>query len=499
MPQADFDVCVIGGGINGAGIARDAAGRGLRVLLVEAGDLGSATSSNSTKLIHGGLRYLEYYEFRLVREALKEREVLMNLAPHVIRPMEFVLPHDENLRPAWMIRMGLFLYDHLGSRNKLKKSRGLHLSAHEAGDVLSDRYWQAFSYSDCIVDDARLVVLNAMDAAERGAVVMPRTACTRLEQEGNIWRISLRDAAGRAFTQTASTAVNATGPWVQGFLESSGLSGPETPRVRLVKGSHIVVPRLYEGNRSYVFQQPDRRIVFAIPYEYAYTLIGTTEVDFDGDPSGAQIDENEISYLCNAANRSFKAQITPERITWSYSGVRPLLEDKNESATAVTRDYQLILDRTHGPPLLSVFGGKITTYRRLSEQAVDELCGGRHWTAAEQLPGGNIPGGDMNAYMQAQAQRYPWLPPEMLYRYAHTYGTRMDVFLQNSGSLNDLGRHLGEGIFEAEVYYLAGAEWARSVEDILWRRTKMGLHASPETVRNLEQALPNAMRRLFGT
>ncbi|MBI4031680.1 MAG: glycerol-3-phosphate dehydrogenase, partial [Proteobacteria bacterium] len=467
MPQADFDICVIGGGINGAGIARDAAGRGLRVLLVEAGDLGGATSSNSTKLIHGGLRYLEYCEFRLVREALKEREVLMDLAPHIIRPMEFILPHDENLRSAWMIRMGLFLYDNMGRRNKLKKSHGIHLSAHEAGDVLNDRYWQAFSYSDCVVDDARLVVANVMDAAERGAVVMPRTGCTNLEQEGNVWRISLRDVAGRVFTRTASAAVNATGPWVRGFLESSGLTGPETPRIRLVKGSHIVVPRLYEGDYSYVFQQPDRRIVFAMPYEYAYTLIGTTEVDFDGDPSGAQIEEREINYLCNAANRSFKAQIAPDQIIWSYSGVRPLLEDENESATAVTRDYQLILDRTHGPPLLSVFGGKITTYRRLSEQAVDELCGGRRWTAAEQLPGGNIPDGNMDAYMQAQAQRYPWLPPEMLYRYAHTYGTRMDVFLQNSNSLNDLGRHLGEGIFEAEVYYLAAAEWARTVEDIL--------------------------------
>lgn len=495
MTQADFDIAIIGGGINGAGIARDAAGRGLKTLLVEAQDLAGATSSASTKLIHGGLRYLEYYEFRLVREALKEREVLMNLAPHLITPMEFILPHDEHLRPAWMIRLGLFLYDHLAGRKKLKGSKGIHLSAHEAGAPLQDKYWQAFSYSDCWADDARLVVLNAMDAAERGAAVLPRTACTGMVQDGNLWRLRLKDTqTGREFEHTAAMAVNATGPWVRGFLDGLQLSGPETPRVRLVKGSHIVIPRLCEGNHAYMLQQPDRRIVFAIPFQEKYTLIGTTEESFTGDPTSAAISGDEVGYLCAAANRSFKKQIMPQDIIWTYSGVRPLLEDEHENASAVTRDYQLILDRTYGPPLLSVFGGKITTYRKLAEHALDELCGGAHWTAKEPLPGGNT--GDFPSFLKTQWNRYAWLPPELAERYARTYGTRMDVFLQNSHGLDDLGRHLGDNVYEAELYYLAGAEWARTVDDILWRRTKLGLHVSPDTARNIGLALPNILRRL---
>ena len=496
MTHADFDICVIGGGINGAGIARDAAGRGLRALLVEAQDLAGATSSASTKLIHGGLRYLEYYEFRLVREALKEREVLMNLAPHIITPLEFILPHEEHLRPAWMIRAGLFLYDHLAGRKKLKSSSGLHLSAHEAGVPLQDRYWQGFSYSDCWADDARLVVLNVMDAAERGAMIATRTACTGMTQEGNLWQLHLQDmTTGEKFEKTASMAVNATGPWVRTFLDSLKLASPETPRVRLVKGSHIVIPRLYEGKHAYMLQQPDQRIVFAIPYEEKFTLVGTTEVSFESDPAAAAIGQNEIGYLCAAVNRSFKKQIAPDHIIWTYSGVRPLLEDEHDSATAVTRDYQLVLDRSFGPPLLSVFGGKITTYRRLAEQALDELCGGRAWTAAEPLPGGNIT--DFDAFLKTQEKRYSWLPPELLARYARTYGTRMDVFLQNAKGLNDMGRHLGDNIYEAEIYYLVGAEWARTADDILWRRTKLGLHVSPDTVHNLKTALPIIMKKVM--
>ena len=496
MTQADFDICVIGGGINGAGIARDAAGRGLKVLLVEAQDLAGATSSASTKLIHGGLRYLEYYEFRLVREALREREVLMNIAPHLITPMEFILPHDEHLRPAWMIRAGLFLYDHLAGRRKLKSSHGLHLSAHDAGAQLQDKYWQAFSYSDCWADDARLVVLNAMDAAERGAAIMPRTACISMVQDKNLWRLTLRDMVnGNIFEHTSSMVINATGPWVRGFIDSLKLTSPETPNIRLIKGSHIVVPRLYEGDYAYMLQQPDRRIIFAIPFQEKFTLIGTTEIDFNNDPATASIEQNEINYLCTAINHSFKKQITPEQIVWTFSGVRPLLEDEHESSTAVTRDYQLILDRSFGPPLLSVFGGKITTYRRLAEQVIDELCGGKHWTANEPLPGGNI--ADFKVFLNAQKDRYNWLPPELVARYARTYGTRMDVFLENSNNIADLGRHLGDDIYEAEIYYLIGAEWARTKEDILWRRTKLGLHISPDTVHNLEIALPLIMRRVL--
>lgn len=495
MSQADFDIAIIGGGINGAGIARDAAGRGLKTLLVEAQDLAGATSSASTKLIHGGLRYLEYCEFRLVREALKEREVLMSLAPQLITPMEFILPHDEHLRPAWMIRTGLFLYDHLAGRKKLKGSKGVNFSDNVVGEPLQDKYRQGFSYADCWADDARLVVLNAMDAAERGAKILPRTTCVSIQQEDNAWRLRLQDAlTGREFEHTASMAVNATGPWVRGFLDGMNLSGPETPQVRLVKGSHIVIPRLYEGDHSYMLQQPDRRIVFAIPFQEKYTLIGTTEENFTSDPAAAAISEDEIGYLCAAANRSFKKQIAPQDIVWTYSGVRPLLEDEHESASAVTRDYQLILDRTFGPPLLSVFGGKITTYRKLAEQALDELCGGAHWTAKDPLPGGNT--GDFDSFLKTQWNRYAWLPPELAERYARTYGTRMDVFLQNSHCLNDLGRHLGDDVYEAELYYLAGAEWARTVDDILWRRTKLGLHVSPDTADNIGAALPGILKKL---
>jgi len=468
----------------------------MKVLLVEAQDIAGATSSASTKLIHGGLRYLEYYEFRLVKEALKEREVLMNLAPHIIRPLEFILPHDENLRPAWMIRAGLFLYDHLAGRKKLKPSRGMHLSGHEAGTPLQDKYWQAFSYSDCWADDARLVVLNAMDAAERGAVIMTRTACTAMERDGNIWRLRLQDmASGQEFTHTAAMTVNATGPWVRGFLDALDLSSAETPQIRLVKGSHIVIPRLYDGDHAYILQQPDRRIVFAIPFQEKFTLVGTTEVGFENDPSVAAIEQQEIDYLCTAINRSFKTQITPEHIVWTYSGVRPLLADENDNATAATRDYQIILDRSFGPPTLSVFGGKITTYRKLAEQALDELCGGKPWTATEVLPGGNI--ADFDDFLKTQTTRYSWLPPALVERYTRTYGTRMDVFLDNSKSTNDLGRHLGDNLYEAEIYYLVGAEWARTTEDILWRRTKLGLHISADTKHNLDVALPTIMRKVL--
>ncbi len=500
MTKADYDLCIIGGGINGAGIARDAAGRGLSVLLVEAQDLAGATSSASSKMIHGGLRYLEHYEFRLVREALAERETLMRLAPHIVRPMEFILPHEPHLRPAWMIRAGLFLYDHLARHDTLPNSHGLNFLFDPAGAALQPQYRKGFSYADCVVDDARLVVLNAVDAAERGATLLTRTACLNMRQGGGLWQITLKNLlTGQETRVAASMAVNAAGPWVRSFLDGSGLTGPDTPRIRMVKGSHIVVPRLHDLDRSFILQQPDGRVVFVIPYEGSSTLVGTTDIPFDGDPSAVAIDDNEIQYLCAAVNRSFRRQITEKDIIWHYSGVRPLLDDGHAEAAAVTRDYKLVLDRRHGPPLLSVFGGKITTYRKLAEHALDELCGGQRWTETAHLPGGDIAGGDFEKFVQEQEVQYHWLPAPLVRRYARTYGTRMEVLLGDAGSIEDLGHHMGDGIFEAELYYLANMEWAVTVEDILWRRSKLGLHVAPETVETLERYLPRIVREAAGT
>ncbi|MBU0858615.1 MAG: glycerol-3-phosphate dehydrogenase, partial [Alphaproteobacteria bacterium] len=409
--RADFDLCVIGGGINGAGIARDAAGRGLSTLLIEAGDLAGATSSASTKLIHGGLRYLEYYDFRLVRESLQERERLLKIAPHIIRPLKFILPHEEHLRPAWMIRAGLFLYDHLGGRRSLKRSRSVRFNV---DGPLQNRFTQGFSYSDCWVEDARLVVLNALDAVERGAQVMTRTRCTGLRVDGEVWRVSMQDGQGRVFEKTARMVVNAAGPWVRRVLDDNKLVHADTPQVRLVRGSHIVVPRLYEGPQAYILQQQDRRIVFAIPYEQNYTLIGTTEAEHTDDPSRPQISDAETDYLCAAINGYFKKQIKREDIVWTYSGVRPLLDDGSDSATATTRDYRLVLDREHGPLLLSVFGGKITTYRHLAEEAVNQLTTDKPWTARVILPGGDLPHGDFAFFVRAMGERWPFIPENML-------------------------------------------------------------------------------------
>ncbi len=487
MTQADYDLCIIGSGINGAGIARDAAGRGLSVLLVEAQDLAGATSSASTKLIHGGLRYLEYFEFGLVRESLTERETLLRLAPHIVQPMEFVLPHNKNLRPAWMIGLGLFLYDHLGRRKKLPSSQRLDLDIHSYGDPLQDQYTKGFSYADCRVDDARLVILNALDAAERGATILTRTACTKLSSDGTLWHVHLKDMiTGKNFEHSARKVVNAAGPWVRGFLDESGLSDENTPAIRLVKGSHIIVPRLFEGDQAYILQHPDDRVIFAIPYEQDYTLIGTTEVDYKGSSTEITIEQGEVDYLCHAINNSFNKQIKPEDIVWTYSGVRPLLDDGHQKATAATRDYQLVMNTRHGPPLLSVFGGKITTYRKLSEQVVNKLCSRGFWTDTESLPGGDIPHSNFPAFLHAQQGKYSWMPENLIHRYAYTYGTRMDSFLGEAKSLDDLGRHYGDHVYKAEISYLVEKEWARTVEDILWRRTKLGLHISEETLRHLE-------------
>jgi glycerol-3-phosphate dehydrogenase len=500
----DYDLCVIGGGVNGCGIARDAAGRGLKVLLVEALDLASATSSASTKLIHGGLRYLEHYEFRLVKESLRERETLLNAAPHIIWPLDFVLPHDNNLRPYWMIKAGLFLYDQLSGRfnntQKLKKSEALDFSDNALADPLIDDYQRGFLYSDCWVEDSRLVVLNAVDAFERGATVMPQTACMDFKPSSDrkTWQVNLKNMLNDdEFSISAGMVINAAGPWVRSLLDGSNITQTQqeyTPNVKLVKGSHIVVPKLYEGKQTFILQQPDKRITFAIPYETHYTLIGTTDVVHEDDPSNVTIDKDEIEYLCAAVNRSFKNKITPENIVWSYSGVRSLVDDGEKNASKVTRDYKLYVDERYGPPLLSVFGGKITTYRKLAEHVMERVSTFypnkelRPWTENAVLPGGDIDGGDFEAFVQTQCDQYSSLPPQLIYRYARAYGSRMEGILNGAKDVKELGTHYGDNIFEAEIEYLIKYEFAHTLDDILWRRSKLGLHISEQTYQHLQHS-----------
>ena len=482
--QETYDLAVIGGGINGAGIARDAAGRGLSVFLCDQGDLGGATSSASTKLIHGGLRYLEYYEFRLVREALAEREVLLRAAPHIIRQMRFILPHVETQRPAWLIRLGLFLYDHLGGRKILPASRGVDLRRDAVGAPLAGDLRRGFEYADCAVDDARLVILNAVDAAERGAEIHPRTRFEAARRADGLWHVAVENLAdGRRTEIVARALVNAAGPWVSSLLDR--IEGQDTSRpLRLVKGSHIVVDRLYEGDQAYILQDTGNRVIFAIPYEKDFTLIGTTEVDYRGEPGEVAADDDEVAYLCEQIDRYFSCRIAPEDVVWRYSGVRPLYEEAaaGKSASAVTRDYVLELDEDDGAPLLSVLGGKITTYRRLAEHAMEKLrpllgFEGAPWTADAALPGGDIADADFAAFLAGVRSRWPWLPADLAERLARAYGTRIAEVLGEAGSLGDLGEDLGGGLHEAELEYLVSREWARTAEDVLWRRSKLGLRA----------------------
>ena len=470
-----FDLAVIGGGVNGAGIARDAAGRGAKVLLLEAGDLAGRTSSASTKLIHGGLRYLEHYEFALVREALGERERLWRIAPHIVRPMRFVLPHVEGLRPVWMLRLGLWLYDHIGGRKLLPKTRTVRLAKHEAGAPLSDDHATGFEYSDCWVDDARLVVLNAMDAAEHGARVLTRTPMSAARRENDHWLIETSAGQFRA-----SAMVNAGGPAV---LEVLGRIGePADYAMRLVRGSHIVVPKLFDHAYAYIFQLPDGRVCFAIPYERDFTLIGTTDAEHEGTLDRVGASREEIEYLCEAANRYFARTISPADVVWSYAGVRPLVDDGSGKPEEATRGYRLDLtEKGEGAPLLSVYGGKITTYRHLAEEAVDMLAerlpalSGPAWTTSSPLPGGDFAVGEVEALAADLRHDHPFLDEADALRIARGYGTRAGDWLGMATNREELGRDFGGGLSQAEVDYLRRMEWAKSVDDILWRRTKLGL------------------------
>lgn len=489
-----FDLLIIGGGINGCGIARDAAGRGNSVFLCEMNDLANGTSSWSTKLIHGGLRYLEYYEFRLVREALIERELLWQIAPHIIRPLRFVLPHHNGLRPAWLLRLGLFLYDHIGGRKLLPPTRSLDLTRDEVGKPLAPgRFTRGFEYSDCSVDDARLVVLTARDAADRGAVIRTRTCAIQIRHADGLWHVTTRNMlTGEQEVVSARVLVNAAGPWVENVLSSrAGVDAKS--KVRLVQGSHIVVPKLYEHDRAYIFQNSDGRIVFAIPYQDDFTLIGTTDRDYEGDPAKVKATAEEISYLCESVSAYLAKPVTPQDIVWSYAGVRPLYDDGASEAKAATREYVFELDLPGGSPLLSIYGGKITTYRRLAEEALERLSsylpGNKQregWTAAAPLPGGDLDVSAIPALAAELARDFPFLSPAHANRLAHAYGTRAAKVLGHATSIDDLGRTFGATLTEREVKYLIANEWACTAEDIVWRRSKLGLRMSQAEIAALE-------------
>ena len=487
-----FDLAVVGGGINGCGIARDAAGRGLSVYLCEKDDLASGTSSRATKLIHGGLRYLEHGKFRLVREALQEREVLWRNAPHIVWPLRFVLPHAKGLRPAWMLRLGLLFYDHLGGRRELPATRTLDLRHDPAGAPLKQPAARAFEYSDCWVEDSRLVVLNALAARESGALIETRRALVEGRRENGAWTLTVAEAAsGKRKTVRAKILVNAAGPWV-GSVLGQALQNNAAARVRLVKGSHIVVPRLFDHDRCYIFQNADGRIVFAIPYENDFTLIGTTDIEFTGDPSTVSASGDEIGYLCTVANEYFSRTITPDDVVWSFAGVRPLYDDGATAAQEATRDYVLTLDaRDDHPPLLSVFGGKITTYRRLAEATLDKLAPHlpptEAWTRDATLPGGEFPMKGFDALVAAHRARWPDMPQGLIVRLTRAYGTRIGEVLDAARTLSDLGDGFGADLTEAEVRYLMRAEWARTSDDILWRRSKLGLRLSHDEQNTLSQ------------
>jgi glycerol-3-phosphate dehydrogenase len=475
-----YDVFVVGGGVNGCGIARDAVGRGYSVFLAEMNDFASGTSSASTKLVHGGLRYLEHYEFRLVRESLMEREVLWAMAPHIIWPLRFVLPHHQGLRPSWLLRLGLFLYDHLGGRRKLPPTSVVDMRKDAAGKPLKPLFSKGFEYSDCWVDDARLVVLNARDAADRGAMIRTRTKVRKARRVGDLWQVEVEDLlTGVTETVSARLVVNAAGPWVDHVL-AGAFGRNEVHNVRLVQGSHIVVRKKFEHDRAYIFQNADGRIIFAIPYQDDFTLIGTTDRDFEGDPHNVAISEGETEYLCRAASEYFADPVEREDVVWAYSGVRPLFDDGASKAQVATRDYVLKEDEHEGAPLINIFGGKITTYRRLSESMLSKIEAhlgrkGPAWTRGATLPGGDFPETGYEAQVASLKKSYPFLDDALARRLTRLYGTRAAILLGSAENITDLGRRFGDDLHAAEIDYLMDREWAVSAEDVLWRRTKLGL------------------------
>lgn len=504
MSTEIFDIIIVGGGINGCGIARDAAGRGLKILLAEMNDLASGTSSASTKLIHGGLRYLEHYEFRLVREALSEREVLLEAAPHIIEPMRFILPHSSALRPAWMIRLGLFLYDHLGKRKHLPGCSMINLRRDaEAGRPLKKSFTKAFEYSDCWTDDARLVVLNAVSAAELGADIRVRTKMTGAERKDGLWHITLEDRdSGARCHVTAKALVNAAGPWVEQVADASDPDEASSHGIRLVKGSHIVVPKLFDHDRAYILQNPDRRIIFAIPYQQDFTLIGTTDVDVPDGPGKVEASVEEIEYLCSAISEYFEKPVSPADVVWSFSGIRPLFDDGGSSAQATTRDYVLDLtDQDDVLPKLSIFGGKITSYRELSEEVLGRLSGyfpqmKPAWTKTAALPGGDFDAEGFEQLVDKLQADCPVLPAALARRLCRSYGTRAWKIVSGVRALEDLGQDFGAGLYQAELTYLQTDEWARSAEDVMWRRGKLGLHLDQDQKAGLNQWMDKQSGRI---
>lgn len=494
MSDQIHDLFIIGGGINGCGIARDAAGRGYTVYLAEMNDLASGTSSASTKLVHGGLRYLEHFEFRLVREALQERELLWDIAPHIIRPLRFVLPHHNGLRPKWMLRIGLWLYDHIGGRKHLPVSQSVNLKKSKSGQPLKEKFNAAFEYSDCWVDDARLVVLNAMDAAQKGALVNPRTKVMSASRDHSGWQITVQKANGNTETIRARMLINAAGPWVDQVLDV--MEHTESPsHIRMVKGSHIVVKKLYDHDKCYMFQNADDRVVFAIPYEDDFTLIGTTDEDFEGDPKDVAISSAELNYLCAVTSEYFRSPVTRGDVVWAYSGVRPLYDDGASAAQEATRDYVLELDYDEQEPaLLNIFGGKLTTYRRLSEEVLEHVENalgrkGARWTHTMPLPGGDFAVDGIRPLVKKLMTAYPFLSLSHADRLIAHYGTKAWDVLGDASALPDLGEIFGAGLSAREVDYLIEQEWAQSSEDILWRRSKLGLRLSPRDERALEAYL----------
>ncbi len=495
----ETDLLVIGGGINGVGIARDAVGRGLSVVLCEQGDLAQATSSASSKLLHGGLRYLEQREFKLVSESLAEREVLLRNAPHIVKPLRFVLPHNPKVRPAWMLHAGLFLYDSVARDSSLPRSERFNLRSHPTGQPLVGRLRTGFAYSDCWVDDARLVLLTALDAAQRGATILTRTRCVSAERGPETWQVQLRDTqTGEVRTVCARMIVNAAGPWVGDVL--TGALGVDTPvRVRLIKGSHIVVPKLYDGDQAYVLQSDDRRIVFVLPFEKEFSLIGTTDVPFTDDPGSVEATPREVDYLCWLVNGYFKQHITRDDVVWSYSGVRSLYDDNAASAASVSREYRLVLNGGDGrAAVLTVLGGKLTGYRLLSEHVMKRIQSffpklGSDWTADAPLPGGMLQPAEFSMFVQHVQLTWPWLTEGLAESYARRYGARIHELLDDASSMRDLGEELSPGLYALEARFLVQCEWAATADDILWRRTKLGLHQHPDSHARLTEWLGTEM------